>query len=192
MKKGFTIIEVTILFTIFIIVALLIAPLSLDDTRQAKNTYRWRSVQADFSNIFYTINTQRMDENINFKDAFETTITNDINSSTEPYKITYLNGTFPSDTYRFNDFKITGSNATLAYKLFDNAQDGIIGKLMYDVNGKNGPNVWGKDVYGMNIYIDKFEPFCKSDSIAVQKLDCSRNGTGLCCSNYALIGGSFD
>ena len=192
MKKGFTIVEVTILFTIFIIVALLIAPLSLDDTRQVKNTSRWKSVQSDFSNIFYAINTQRMDENISFKDAFEATIANDINSSAETYKITYMNGTFPSDTYRFNDFKTTGSGATLAYKLFDESKDGIIGKLMYDVNGKTGPNVWGKDVYGMNIYADRFEPFCKSDSIAVQKQDCSPNGTGLCCSNYSLIGGSFD
>ena len=53
MKKGFTIIEVSILFVIFLIVAFLVAPLSLDDTMQAKNTSTWRSVQEDFSNIFY-------------------------------------------------------------------------------------------------------------------------------------------
>ena len=36
MKKGFTIVEVSILFVIFLIVAFLVAPLSLDDTKQAK------------------------------------------------------------------------------------------------------------------------------------------------------------
>ena len=36
MKKGFTIVEVSILFVIFLIVAFLVAPLSLDDTMQAK------------------------------------------------------------------------------------------------------------------------------------------------------------
>jgi type II secretory pathway pseudopilin PulG len=57
MKKGFTIVEVSILFVIFLIVAFLVAPLSLDDTMQAKNTSRWRNVQQEFSNIFYAINT---------------------------------------------------------------------------------------------------------------------------------------
>ena len=47
MKKGFTIVEVSILFVIFLIVAFLVAPLSLDDTIQAKNTSRWRNVQGD-------------------------------------------------------------------------------------------------------------------------------------------------
>ena len=52
MKKGFTIVEVSILFVIFLIVAFLVAPLSLDDTMQAKNTSRWRGVQQDFTNIY--------------------------------------------------------------------------------------------------------------------------------------------
>ena len=55
MKKGFTIIEVSILFVIFLIVAFLVAPLSLDDTMQAKNNSLWRSVQSDFVNVFYSI-----------------------------------------------------------------------------------------------------------------------------------------
>ena len=57
MKKGFTIVEVSILFVVFLIVAFLVAPLSLDDTRQAQNTSKWRSVQEDFYNIFYAIET---------------------------------------------------------------------------------------------------------------------------------------
>ena len=54
-KSGFTIIEVSILLVIFLIVAFLVAPLSLDDTRIAKNISRWRGVQGDFVNIFYLI-----------------------------------------------------------------------------------------------------------------------------------------
>ena len=192
MKKGFTIVEVSILFVIFLIVAFLVAPLSLDDTRQAKNTSRWRVVQEDFSNIFYAINTQKGDSDKNFKETFDETLKNDIKGEEEPYKITFLNGTYPSDTYKFNDYKTTYSNAIVAYKIYDNPTDNIKGVLMYDVNGKNGPNVWGKDVFGLNIYDDKFEPFCKQESISRQKQDCSKNGTGLCCSNYYLVGGHFD
>ncbi len=192
MKKGFTIVEVSILFVIFLIVAFLVAPLSLDDSMQAKNTSRWRNVQEDFSNIFYSINTQKEDNKKTFEEAFNTTIKNEIKSDAQSYKITFLNGTYPSDTYRFKDFKTTYSNAILATKIFDEPQNGIKGVLMYDVNGSSGPNVWGKDVFGLNIYEDKFEPFCKNDSLSAQKQDCSKNGTGLCCSNYYLVGGQFD
>ena len=192
MKNGFTIVEVSILFVIFLIVAFIVAPLSLDDTRQAKNTARWRSVQEDFSNIFYAINTQRNDNPIDLKEAFDKTIANDIIGDAKQYKITFLNGTYPNETYRFNDYKATYSKAIVAYKIFSSPQDNINGVLMYDINGKIGPNVWGKDVFGYNIYEDHFEPFCKAESLSKQKQDCTKNGTGLCCSNYFLIGGSFD
>ena len=191
-KNGFTIVEVSILFVIFLIVAFLVAPLSLDDTRQAKNTSRWRSVQNDFVNIFYAINTDRSDSGLNFNEAFEKAVQNDIKNDTGTYRISFMNGTYPSNTYRFKDYKNTHSNATLAIKLYDTPQNDLYGMLMYDVNGKNGPNVWGKDVFGMDIYKDKFEPFCKTKTISSQKQDCSKNGTGLCCSSYYLMGGNFD
>ena len=62
MKNAFTIVEVSILLVIFLIVAFLVAPLSLDDTKQAKNTSAWRNVQTEFANIFYSINTQKDNE----------------------------------------------------------------------------------------------------------------------------------
>ena len=191
-KQGFTIVEVSILFVIFLIVAFLVAPLSLDDTRQAKITSRWRVVQDDFKNIFYSVNSHQKDSNSTFEKALKTILDNEVKGDVSAYKVTYLNGTFPSSTYRFTDYKQTISNAVLAVKLFDEPQDGLQGVIMYDINGKSSPNVWGRDVFGLNIYSDRFEPFCKSESLNYQKQDCSRNGTGLCCSNYYLIGGSFD
>lgn len=190
-RRGFTIVEVSILFVIFLIVAFLVAPLSLDDTLQAKNTSRWRNVQSDFSNIFYAINTQKDDDDFEFKKAFTNVISGEIKTNTDPYKILFLNGTFPNSTYRFDDFKLTQANSVISYKFFDEPQGDLQGLLMYDVNGKVGPNTWGKDVFGFNIYSDRFEPFCKNDAITIQKQECSKDGTGLCCSNYYLIGGSF-
>ena len=60
MKRAFTIVEVSILFVIFLIVAFLVAPLSLDDSMQAKNTSKWRNVQEDFSNIFILLIPEKM------------------------------------------------------------------------------------------------------------------------------------
>ncbi len=192
MKKGFTIVEVSILFVIFLIVAFLVAPLSLDDTKQAKNTSKWRNVQTEFANIFYSINTQKEEENFNFKEAFNAVLSGDIKGKVDNYKITFLNGTFPSATYRFSNYKLTNSNSVIALKFFDNSEDEKQGLLMYDVNGVAGPNVWGKDVFGFNIYSDRFEPFGKNEPVSVQKQQCSAEGTGLYCSNYYLIGGSFE
>lgn len=191
MKKGFTIVEVSILFIIFLIVAFLVAPLSLDDTKQAQNTSRWRSVQQDFSNIFYAVNNQAT-EGYTFVDALESILDGEVKGNMTTYKITYMNGAYPDKEYKFNDFKQTYSNATIASKTFENQTDGLLAMIMYDVNGKMGPNAWGKDVFGLNIYSDRFEPFGKNSSVSKQKQDCSRNGTGLSCSNYYLIGGSFD
>ena len=192
MKKGFTLVEVSILFVVFLIVAFLVAPLSLDDTIQAKHTSKWRSVQEDFTNIFYSIDTQKEQNQISFQDAFNSILKNEIKEEIKSYKITFLNGALPIEPYRFKDYKLTYSNAVIAIKLFENEKDKLKGILLYDVNGASSPNTWGKDVFGLNIYEDKFEPIGKDKPFSVQKQDCSKNGTGLSCSNFYLIGGSFD
>ena len=138
------------------------------------------------------MNTQKNSENYDLKKIFNDVMAVEIKNDIEPYKVTYMNGTFPGGVYRFSDFKQTYSNAVVSYKLYDDPQKGVLGILMYDVNGSVGPNVWGKDVFGFNIYTDRFEPFCKHDIVSVQKQDCSKSGTGLCCSNYYLIGGNFN
>ena len=149
-------------------------------------------MQSDFTNIFYSVNTQKDAEDFNFDKVFRTIMDGEVKSEVEQYKITYMNGGFPEGIYKFPDLKLTYSNAVVAYNLYDSPKGDVIGVLMYDVNGSVGPNVWGKDIYGLNIYKDRFEPFCKHDSVAMQKRDCSRSGTGLCCSNYYLIGGNLN
>ena len=192
MKKGFTIVEVSILFVIFLIVAFLVAPLSLDDTMQAKNTSQWRRVQEDFANIFNSINTEKNTDNAEFSSVINNIISSDIKSEIKPYRISFMNKSFSDDNYKFNEYKTTYSNATIAVRIFDDNATDKRGLLMYDVNGSVGPNIWGKDVFGLNLYNDHFEPFCKNEPLSKQKRDCSRQGSGLCCSNYYLIGGNFD
>lgn len=191
-NRGFTLIEVSILFVIFLIVAFLVAPLSMDDTLQANFTSRWKNVQSDFQNIYYSINTQKDSDDFNLESTLAEAISSQVKNDIEPYKINYLNGTFPSVTYRFFNFMQTQANSTVAYKFFDKPQNGVIGMILYDINGNHRPNIWGKDVFGFNIYSDRIEPFCKEKSISEQKSDCSKNGSGLCCSSYYLQGGSFD
>ncbi len=191
-KKGFTIVEVSILFVIFLIVAFLVVPLSLDNSKQEKDISRWRGVQNDFQNIIYSVNIQKSDDNFVFADAFNLVMNGEVQADIDPYKITYYNGALPDEEYKFNDFKYTNGKATVAYKIYETPQSDLYGVMMYDVNGFMGPNTWGKDVFGYNIYSDRLEPFCRQDSLQKQKQDCSRTGTGLCCSNYYLIGGNIN
>ena len=193
MKKAFTIIEVMILLTVFLIVALLVAPISLDDTAQAKNTSIWRYQQRDFENIFYALSS-KLEENadLSYQNALDSILSDEIKTDIKPYKITYLNGKPLNNLYKFNDFKITKTNSVIAWKFFGNISNSTYGMLMYDVNGTSGPNIWGKDVFGYNLNKNGFEPICKDKLIAIQKQDCSKKGSGVCCSNYYLIGGSFD
>ena len=192
MNKGFTIVEVSILFVIFLIVAFLVAPLSLDDTLQAKNISRWKSVQQDFTNILYSINNMIESDEKSFNESVLSVFTQETKNTSKNYKITYLNGALPDNKYNFNNLEETFSNATVGIKFSQNLADSTKALILYDVNGSKGPNIWGKDVFGYNLYDDKIEPFCKRESLSTQKKDCSKNGTGLCCSNYYLIGGSFD
>lgn len=192
MKKGFTIVEVSILFVIFLIVAFLVAPLSLDDTKQAKYTSRWRNVQQNFTNIFYTINTSKDYTSVPLTATIDNVLENEVKDTIKPYKIIYMNGSVLAPEHQFEIFKQTYSNATVATKFFTEPQNDVIGILLYDVNGKIGPNTWGKDVFGLDIYTDRFEPIGKSFTLKEQKQDCSRSGKGLYCSNYYLIGGHFD
>ena len=92
MKKGFTIIEVSILFVIFLIVAFLVAPLSLDDTMQARNISRWKSVQADFINISHSITSQIEQDEVDFYVAFKSTLDSEIKNGITAYKISSMNG----------------------------------------------------------------------------------------------------
>lgn len=192
MKRGFTIVEVSILFVIFLIVAFLVAPMSLDETLLAKNSSRWSDVQSDFNNILEAVKLCVSQDQLDFKTAFNQVMNEQIKGEAKPYKIVYMNGSTPSLDYTFDDLKLTNMNSTVAYKLNDSSQNGVLGMLMYDVNGQVGPNQWGKDIFGLNIYEDRFEPFCKNDLVSSQKQDCSKKGTGLCCSNFYLIGGSFN
>ena len=105
MKKGFTILEVSILLVIFLIVAFLVAPMSFDNTKQAKLTSKWRTVQEDFINIFYAINTQKEDEGYSFSKALQDAIQDETKENIKTYKVSYLDGTYPSNTYRFSNYR---------------------------------------------------------------------------------------
>ena len=64
--------------------------------------------------------------------------------------------------------------------------------MLVDLNGIKKPNMWGKDIYGINIFLDgKITPLGYDWSVDTMKKDCSEGGTGVSCSHYYRIGGNF-
>lgn len=196
MKEAFTLVELVILLVIFTLVALLVVPLSVDDTIQARNVSKWKQVHADFMNIPTSIKSFS-DKDMCLEDFITALVKVHPLNNVVSYKIKYLNGETPAETYFFNEKYNTDSGAVLGFRWFDvpltDSKTGkkVLGVMMYDVNGKSGPNVWGKDVFGMNIYTDAVLPFGYGLPSQDIEFDCSRQGTGLYCSTYYINGGAF-
>ena len=194
LKDGFTLVEVIILFVIFITVAVLVVPLSVEDAITTKNNAKWQHVQSGFSSIpISMMNTQTYKESggVSLEHFITALLKIHPLRNVVSYKIKYLNGDTPDEKYTFNEIYNTDNGATIAFKWIDDSKDDagedkLEGLLMYDVNGKRGPNVWGKDVFGMNIYANKIEPFGKNVDPLTLESDCSRQGTGVYCS-YAVL-----
>ena len=194
LQDGFTLVEVVILLVIFLTVAVLIVPLSIDDAVTAKNISKWKHVQSGFSSIPICMMNEK-----SYKESGSVTLEHFLGALVKihplrnvvSYKIKYMNGDTPDEKYTFKEIYNTNSGATIAFNWYGNSsvakgEDKVEGILMYDVNGRRGPNVWGKDVFGFNIYANKIEPFGKEQDPITVESDCSRQGTGVYCS-FALL-----
>lgn len=98
-----------------------------------------------------------------------------------------------SSRYYFDDTYFSENGMIVGIKDLKktNAQEPMF-IMMFDINGILPPNTWGRDIYGVNIYEDKIEPFGAELPMAELKTDCSAFGTGVGCSYYYKIGGGFN
>ena len=193
--KAFTLLEVIILLVIFLMVALLIIPLSVDDTIQARNISRWRQTYSTLQDIPTTVKSIS-DSHIELQTFLAALIKDYPLKNVVSYKIKCMNGDVPQEMYKFKEIYETDFGATIAFKWLNPAKmdtnnKKIIGILMYDVNGKQRPNIWGKDIFGINIYSDSIKPLGRGYSSSDVEFDCSKQGSGLYCSSYYLDGGSY-
>ena len=195
MKNGFTLIEVSILFIIFIIVAVLIVPLSVDDVILAKNIEKWKQSQLTLSTIPVSMmnsENEKLGKPLDVHDFMSALVKVYPLKKVVRYKVKYYNGEHPSDEDCFKEVYMTNNKSAIAFKwLGKNSKlesDAVLAKLMFDVNGKSGPNVWGKDIFGLDIYKDKILPFGHDMDEMSSEIDTSRQGTGKAFSAKYLIG----
>ncbi len=211
MKKRFWKIEYSItVFVVFAIVLLLI-PTSVISSKEAAYITKWNetynkidymftamTAQAD-SDIVKSLNkakTNEQREHLMIELAKPYLRIYEDNKLSKKYHPHYLNGNKvgKKDPFYFERL-YTGQNGMIIgikdIKDEDIFHPGFI--MMFDMNGLKGPNMWGKDIYAINIFVDgKITPIGTGWELEDMKLDCSDKGTGVSCSYYYRIGGEFN
>ena len=208
-RTGFTIIEVVIVFLLMLGVAFLVLPKSLDNTRQAKLISKWTETYSELEYMFSVIKAQSdYDIDVKIKNAENNEVRKQIVLDTiKPYlRITaeaapnyrqyYMSKMLVPEggKYFFTNFYVTRSNEVIGLKWINSKckEREVCALLSFDINGEDLPNTWGYDVFGINIFKDKIGPIGEGYIPDVLKSDCSKNGSGLYCSYYYLMGGKFD
>lgn len=202
-------VQYTITLLVLFGAVLLFIPTSLQSTVQANFISKWKDY---YSKIVYMQDVILKHEKTNiltsFKRAknaeereelFRTLVKPYLRLSDtkvpKRYHVKFMNNTpVPKNSlYYFTDYYFSDKNMIVGIKDVPN----VVGTenifiMMVDVNGVLPPNTWGKDVFGAKVYADKTEPLGAGLGLSQMKDDCSQDGTGVACSYYYKIGGSFE
>ncbi len=113
----------------------------------------------------------------------------------EKYNQRLMNGKqVPTDDlYYFDTLYNSRDGMVIGVKEIENkTPDSPVFIMMIDTNGYKKPNMWGRDIFGLNIYKDgNVNPIGYGWNVDNLRKDCSKNGTGLSCSYFYRIGGEF-
>ena len=157
-KKGFTLIEISLLVFIMLIIMAIVLPFSFSNTKEAHLITKWERIfeEVKYSYSVYSLNNR-----------------NNLDIKLLP---NYLN----IDKTRLND------------PILSKYSYSFCGIIIFDVNGEMGPNKFGKDVFGVNVYIDRVEAFGTNLSNKLLASDCNKSSSGVFCSFYYLLGGHLN
>lgn len=112
------------------------------------------------------------------------------------YNPRYMNGKSVTnkDYYYFDTFYKSPNGLIVGVKdIIDEGIDVPAFMMLVDVNGRKRPNVWGRDIYGVNIFKDgKIKALGYDKELDELRKDCSETGSGVTCSHFYRIGGEFN
>ena len=199
MKKGFTIIEIVIVFLLILGVVFLILPSSFNNTKQAKLISKWAQAYSSLEYMFSAVKAQQNPSAAN--DAKNITQFNNLKKClriTKPilYTPSLMNGQAveQNSPYYFDVYYKTSTDEIVGIKLINKKCQGkdVCSTILVDINGQEKPNKWGRDVFGANISQESIEPIGKGIESNRLRANCNRKNEGYYCSYYYLIGGKFD
>ena len=106
------------------------------------------------------------------------------------YKTYFMDGSFVNEKseYYVKNLHTTNSGMVIGVKWLlvpSQAQNSLpIAMITIDLNGLKKPNKWGHDIFGLNIFVDRIEPFGEEYDEMLMKSDCSKKGKGISCASY--------
>ena len=212
MKKRFWKIEYSLTIIIIFATILMFIPTQFMTSKEATYISKWNDTYHKMEYIFSAINAQVDTEIIT---SFKRAKTNHdreelMKNLAKPYlRITeddvlkkrytahFMNGSkiHKNNDYHIEKFYLTKNGKIMGIKDIKD-DDNVFHPafiMAFDMNGLRGPNTWGKDIFGINIFADgKITPIGYGWDIEELKKDCSELGTGVSCSYYYRIGGDFN
>ena len=209
MKKRFWKIEYSYTLIVIFTVLLFMIPTSFS-SKNARHISRWNEVYNKLDYLFTAMSAQadsdimkglKNAKNSKDREIFMMMLAKSYLDLTEiknlhgKYSPLYMNGepVKPNDMYNFENYYVHSNGTIIGLKDLDNEDDRTPGFVMsVDLNGKKAPNMWGRDIYGVNIFSDgKITPLGYGWSVEDLRKDCSDLGSGISCSYYYRIGGNF-
>ena len=204
--KRFWKLEYSITLIVLFAIALLCVPVSLQSTMQAKFITRWKDCykrvaymkeaiskqeKADILKSFKRANNEEDREHL-LMNIIKPYFRLDEEKLPKRYHPRYMNKkrVKHNDFYYFDEIYYTENKIIVGIKDIDEAAYPMF-MMMFDINGKLPPNMWGKDIFGAKIFEDRVEAFGESETLENMRRDCSPEGTGISCSYYYSIGGNF-
>ncbi|MBQ8669437.1 hypothetical protein IJ472_06630 [bacterium] len=211
MKKRFWRIEYSLTIIVIFATALMLVPTQFIASKEASLITKWNDT---YHKIEYVFNAMAAQADAEIIKSFKRAKTNEARENlmknlvkpylriteddtvTKKYTPHYMKGTkvLPNDPYYFEKLYLSKNGKLMGIK--DIKDDDIFHPafiMMFDMNGLKGPNTWGKDIFGINIFNDgKITPIGAGWDIEELKQDCSASGTGVSCSYYYRIGGDFN
>jgi hypothetical protein len=189
---------------------LVFAPVNIVSTRQADFISKWNETYNKTNYMFQVIDAQISDDVLrSFNSATPQVRERMLVEIIKPYlrlntqknvpgwyKPKYMNKArvYNGQTVYFTDMFYVESKEIVGIKQLPHSgeKNDPIFIMMFDMNGFRGPNRWGKDIFGINVYSGgKIAPLGQDLMMHEHKTDCSDSGTGVFCSYYYIIGGGF-
>lgn len=196
-KKGFTLIELSLLIFVILIIMAIVLPLSFSNTKESYLITKWERIfeEVKYSFSVYSLNNRNkfdLKSMPNYLNIDKTRLDDPVLSK---YSYSFLNGKSVKENSRYyvDKFYFLEDNTIMGVKMTDSCKIGeTCGVIIFDVNGETGPNKFGKDVFGVNVYIDRVEAFGTNLSNKLLASDCNRSSSGVFCSFYYLLGGKLN
>ncbi len=196
-KKGFTLIELSLLIFVMLVIMAIVLPLSFSNTKESYLITKWERIfeEVKYSFSVYSLNNRNVFDiksMPNYLSIDKTRLNDPILSK---YSYSFLNGKSVKENSRYyvDKFYFLEDSTIMGVKMADTCKMGqTCGIIIFDVNGEIGPNKFGKDVFGVNVYIDRVEAFGTNLSNKLLASDCNKSSSGVFCSFYYLLGGKLN